>query len=208
MTGRRTVRLRYSQREELMVSKETPASLLDQGRRKIQVTDEELAEAKRRRRLLAASVRRAFPGSTTYFNGSVAQGDANTPLTDVDLGVVLTKQDTEPYGPGKKSALPLMEIARDAIHDDLDEEFPKLTVEVVGRRRAVLVRFGEPITAGQADFTADVMTAIPHPSDRGLYIPNTQITDGWDRADPITQTRMCSRPSRTRRSSSPAPSGC
>jgi hypothetical protein len=173
-----------------MVSKETLASLLDQGRRKIQVNDEELTEAKRRRQLLAASVRQVFPGSTTYYNGSVAHGDANTPLTDVDLGVVLTKRDAEPYGPGKKSALSLMEIARDAIHEDLDEEFPKLTIEVIGRRRAVLVRFGDSVTPGQADFTADVMTAIPHPSGRGLYIPNTKITDGWDRADPITHTRM------------------
>lgn len=173
-----------------MVRKASLASLLDEGRRKIQVTDDELAEAKRRRRLLAASVRRAFPGSTTYFNGSVAHGDANTPLTDVDLGVVLTKKDAEPYGPGKKSSLPLMEIARDAIHNDLDDEFDKLTIEIVGRRRAVLVRFGDPVTQGQADFTADVMTAIPHPSGHGLYIPNTKIAAQWDRADPITHTQM------------------
>ncbi|MCX5006676.1 hypothetical protein OHB05_29245 [Streptomyces sp. NBC_00638] len=173
-----------------MVRKESLAALLDEGRRKIQVTDEELAEAKRRRRLLAASVRRAFTGSTTYFNGSVAHGDANTPLTDVDLGVVLSGKDAGPYGPGKKSALPLMEIARDAIREDLGDEFGKLTIEVVGRRRAVLVRFGAPVTPGQLDFTADVMTAIPHPSGRGLYIPNTKIAAQWDRADPITHTRM------------------
>ncbi|KAA0930585.1 nucleotidyltransferase [Streptomyces apricus] len=135
-------------------------------------------------------MRRAFPGSTTYFNGSVAHGDANTPLTDVDLGAVLTKKDAEPYGPGKKSALPLMEIARDAIHKDLDGEFPNLTIEVAGRRRAVLVRFGDPVTAEQSDFTADVMTALPHPSGRGLYIPNTKIAAQWDRADPITHTQM------------------
>ncbi|MEV7345097.1 hypothetical protein [Streptomyces sp. NPDC093544] len=129
-----------------MFRKDSLASLLDEGRRKIQVTDEELDEAKRRRRLLAASVRRAFSGSISYFNGSVAHGDANTPLTDVDLGVVLTKKDAEPYGPGKKSALSLMEKARDAIREDLDDEFPKLTIEVLGRRRAVLVRFGDPVT--------------------------------------------------------------
>jgi hypothetical protein len=173
-----------------MVRKETLAQLLDEGRREIQVTDEELAEAKRRRQLLAASASRAFPGSTTYYNGSVAHGDANTPLTDVDLGVVLTKKDAEPYGPGQKSALALMEKVREVIHEDLDDEFDNLTIEVEGRRRAVLVRFGDPVTQGQDDFTADVMTALPHPSGRGLYIPNMKIADQWDRADPITHTRM------------------
>jgi hypothetical protein len=83
-----------------------------------------------------------------------------------------------------------MEIVRDVIHEDLDAEFGKLTIEIVGRRRAVLVRFGDPVTRGQDDFTADVMTALPHPSGRGLYIPNTKITDQWDRADPITHTQM------------------
>jgi hypothetical protein len=173
-----------------MVRKEDLAQLLEEGRRKIQVSDKELAEAKRRRQLLAASARRAFPGSTTYYNGSVAHGDANTPLTDVDLGVVLTKKDAEPYGPGKKSALDLMEKVREVIHEDLDDEFNKLTIEVEGRRRAVLVRFGDPVTPGQDDFTADVMTALPRPSGSGLYIPNTKIADQWDRADPITHTRM------------------
>ncbi|MFI5673457.1 hypothetical protein [Streptomyces cellulosae] len=134
-----------------MVREKSLASLLDEGGRKIQVTDKELAEAKGRRLLLAASARRAFPGSTTYYNGSVAHGDANTPLTDVDLGVVLTKKDAEPNGPGKRSALGLMEKVREAIHEDLDDEFDKLTIEVEGRRRPVLVRFGDSVTQGQAD---------------------------------------------------------
>ncbi|MFH8564629.1 hypothetical protein [Streptomyces sp. NPDC017988] len=166
------------------------AALLEEGRRQIQVTDEELAEAKRRRRLLAASLRRAFPGSTIYFNGSVAHGDANTPLTDVDLGAALGPASADGYGPGGRDALSLMEQARDAIREDLVDEFPGLTVTVAGRRRAVLVRFGDPVTPGQPDFTADVMTAIPHPSGEGLYIPNMEIPAKWDRADPITHTEM------------------
>ncbi|MGW7137721.1 hypothetical protein [Streptomyces xanthophaeus] len=46
------------------------------------------------------------------------------------------------------------------------------------------------MTAGQPDFTADAMTAIPHPSGEGLYIPNMDIADEWDRADPIAHTEM------------------
>ncbi|MGW9438205.1 hypothetical protein [Streptomyces sp. NPDC055607] len=172
------------------MQKKPLATLLNEGRRKIQVTDDELAEAKRRRSLLTACMRRAFPGSTCYFNGSVAHGDANTPLTDVDLGVILASADAEGYGPEGKDALSLMERARDAIRADLEGEFPNLTIEVVGRRRAVLVRFGAPVTKGQQDFTADVMTAIPHPTGVGLYIPNNKIAARWDRADPVSHTLM------------------
>ncbi|MFF8805552.1 hypothetical protein [Streptomyces omiyaensis] len=172
------------------MKQETLRQLLEDARHAIEVTDEELDEARRRRRLLASAMRHAFPGSTIYFNGSVAHGDANTPLTDVDLGAKLSARDAEGYGPGGKDPLPLMERARDAIRTELGEEFPDLTVQVEGRRRAVLVRFGDPVTPGQPDFTADVMTAIPHPSGVGLYIPNMEISDRWDRADPLTHTKL------------------
>ncbi|MCZ7459187.1 hypothetical protein [Streptomyces sp. WMMC940] len=166
------------------------ATLLEEGRREIQVTDEELAEAKRRRGLLAKALRRAFPGAKTYFNGSVAHGDANSPLTDVDLGAVLSRADAAGYGPDGHDALSLMERARDVIREDLEDEFHRLTVEVAGRRRAVLVRFGDPVTKQQEDFTADVMTAVPHPSGKGLYIPNMEIAAKWDHADPVAHTEM------------------
>ncbi|WP_128978410.1 nucleotidyltransferase [Streptomyces roseicoloratus] len=172
------------------MNQKTLGQLLECARHAIEVTDDELDEAKRRRRLLAGAMRRAFPGSTIYFNGSVAHGDANTPLTDVDLGAKLSSEDADGYGPGQSDALPLMERARQAIREDLSEEFKKLTVTVEGRRRAVLVRFGEPVTLGQPDFTADVMTAIPHSSGKGLYIPNMEISARWDRADPLTHTRL------------------
>ncbi|MCX4539943.1 hypothetical protein [Streptomyces sp. NBC_01565] len=106
--------------------------LLEEARRQIEVTDDELAEAKRRRQLLANALGRAFPGSAIYFNGSVAHGDANTPLTDVDLGAKLSPEDAQGFGPDGDDALPLMERARDAIREDLADEFPQLTVEVAG----------------------------------------------------------------------------
>lgn len=83
------------------MQKKTLEQLLDAARQKIAVTDEELHEARRRRQLLADSMLRAFPGSTTYFNGSIAHGDANTPLTDVDLGVKLSAGESAGFGPGE-----------------------------------------------------------------------------------------------------------
>jgi hypothetical protein len=159
---------------------------LDEGRKILQVTDEELREARRRRDLLIAALLDAFPGARSYINGSVAHGDANTPLTDVDLGIVV---DLPGYGPGGAGPIELMELARDAIREHLKDEFENLTVIVDGQKRAVLVRFGAPVSDRQADFTADVIISLDH-HDGGLWIPNTTIAEGWDRAHPEKHTEL------------------
>lgn len=158
---------------------------LNEARSRIQVTPEELAEARRRRDALAAALKREF-GGRTYVNGSIAHGDALNPLTDVDLGIVIPDPD-ELYGPGLRGPGALQERAADAIRRDLKEEYPKLRVEHLNRRRSILVRFGDPVTPGQADFTADVITAIDNRTGAGLYIPNYRT---WDRSHPERHTEM------------------
>jgi predicted nucleotidyltransferase len=160
---------------------------LDEGRHALEVTLEELREARRRRQLLIDALLDVFPDARHYLNGSVAHGDANTPLTDVDLGVVI---DVDGYGPDGLGPLPLMEQARDAIKEHLKDEFPKLVVTVDGKKRAILVQFADPVTHGEKDFTADVIVALDHPSGEGLWIPNTRIPDGWDRAHPERHTEL------------------
>lgn len=164
----------------------TIAEVLEHVRRHIQVNDDELAEARRRRDLLAAALANEFPGSRTYVNGSVAHGDALDPLTDIDLGIVVAEaKDT--YGPGKKGCADLQERAANAIRTALKEEFPDLRVEWEKRHRSILVRFSKAVAAGQADFTSDVIVAIEHPSGNGLYIPNHA---GWSRSHPEKHTAM------------------
>jgi hypothetical protein len=80
-----------------------------------------------------------------------------------------------------------MDRAADAIRRGLKADYPKLTVQVEGRTRAVLVRFGDPVHAGEKDFTADVICAVDNPDGRGLLIPKTP---GWSRSDPEAHTRM------------------
>lgn len=168
---------------------DTPPSLehlLTQARHRIEVTPEEIEEARRRREAIAAALRREFPGSRVYFNGSLAHGDALTPLTDIDLGIVIAEaKDT--HGPGKKGPRDLMDRAAEAVRRELKRDFPKLTVQVEGCTRAVLVRFGDPVHAGEKDFTADVICAIDNPVGRGLFIPKVP---GWSRSDPEAHTRM------------------
>ena len=160
-------------------------AVLEVARRRIEVSDEELDEARRRRQLIADALRREF-GGRVYFNGSVAHGDALDPLTDVDEGIVVPDPYSE-YGPGKKGPTELEERAAEAIKRALRPEFPNLRVEYVGRKRSILVHFGAPVTAGQKDFTADVIVAIDNPTALGLYIPRFI---GWDRAHPVGHTAL------------------
>lgn len=166
----------------------TLEQIVSQARRRIEVSDAELDEARKRRGAIGTALRDEFPGGRTYVNGSIAHGDALTPLTDVDLGVVVPNSDHE-YGPGKRGPKDLKERAADAIRAGLKEEYGDLAVEVKGRKRSILVRFRDPVAPGQLDFTADVIIAIDNPDGAGLYIPRF---DSWDRSHPEKHTELVS----------------
>jgi predicted nucleotidyltransferase len=167
-------------------SSEDPESILTADRKRFEVTEAELQEARGRRDDVGAALRKAFPGSRVYVNGSVAHGDALTPLTDVDVGVVVPDPDGE-YGPGKKGPTALMEKAARAIREELRPKYGELRVEVKDRKRSILIKFNEPVSARAEDFTADVIVAIDNPDGAGLFIPRWT---GWDRSDPEEHTRM------------------
>lgn len=164
----------------------TIEKLVNEARTRIEVTKAEIDEARKRRAAVVAALKTEFPGSRHYFNGSIAHGDALTPLTDVDLGVVIPNPDGG-YGPGKKGPGELQERAAAVIRRELASEYGDLRVEFRGRKRSILVRFRDPIRKGLPDFTADVITAIDYPDGPGLYIPRF---DSWDRSDPETHTNM------------------
>lgn len=169
------------------LTKKTTAveSALLAARARIEVTQEELTEAEQRRRDLSAVLRAEFSGSRTFINGSVAHRDALNPLSDIDLGVVIPDPDGE-YGPGKRGPSSLQERAANAIQR-LRPKYPNLRVEYKNRKRSILVRFGEPVAKGEADFTADVIVALDFPTGAGLYIPTF---DRWDRSHPERHTQL------------------
>lgn len=162
----------------------TLEQILTQARKRIQVTPEELAEARKRRRAIADALLREFRGSRTYLNGSVAHGDALNPLTDIDIGIVIAEA-IDTHGPGKRGPRNLMDRAADAIRRELKDEYPKLTVQVEGCTRAVLVRFGDPVHSGEKDFTCDVICAVDNTGAAGLFIPKMP---GWSRSHPEAHT--------------------
>lgn len=169
---------------------------LEAARHRIEVSKAELDEARRRRDEIAAALRKEFRGSSTYSNGSVAHGDALNPLNDVDLGVVVPDPDGN-YGPGRRGPSELKERAAAAIRRELGPLYEDLRVEVGGHKRSILVRFRQPVTTGQPDFTADVIVAIDNPGAKGLFIPRW---DAWDRSDPIEHTRLLREANATTRS--------
>lgn len=167
-----------------------PASTLEQivndARRRIEVSDAELLEARKRRSAIESALRKEFADSRIYLNGSIAHGDALTPLSDVDLGAVPPDPDQE-YGPGKRGPNDLKKRAANAIRSGLRDEYGDLVVEVEGRKRSILVRFRDPVAPGLPDFTADIIVAIDNPDGAGLYIPRF---DAWDRAHPEKHTTL------------------
>lgn len=158
---------------------------LNEARVRIQVSDDELAEARGRRDRMLTALKHEF-GGRTYVNGSVAHGDALNPLTDIDLGIVIPN-DHHAFGPGRLGPSSLQERAAEAIRAEFASDYPSLRIEWRVRHRSVLVRFGHPVTPGEKDFTADVIVAIDYENGDGLLIPDY---DGWDRSAPETHTRM------------------
>jgi hypothetical protein len=159
---------------------------LEAARCRIEVDETELDEARRRRRLLSRALENEFTGSKTYINGSVAHGDALTPLTDVDLGVIV-EEAKDTHGPGKRGCSDLQERAANTMRAALKPEFPDASVEWRGHKRSVLVRFRKPVDPTQEDFTADVIVAINNSNADGLFIPNYL---GWDRSHPQKHTAL------------------
>lgn len=152
----------------------------------IQVDDDELVEARTRRDWLRDILKDEFPGSETYVNGSVAHGDALTPLTDVDVGVVVAEA-VATHGPGKRAPMDLMQRAADAIESGAGDKYPDLAATVAGQTHAVLINFRDPVTRGQEDFTADVLVTVDNAGGKGLFIPD--VPD-WERSDPQGHTAM------------------
>lgn len=160
--------------------------VLAEALERVQVNEPELVLAKEWRKDITDILRETFPDCRIYYNGSVAHGDALTPLVDVDLGVVVPNPDCE-YGPDKIGPTPLQEKAAAALRKDLCKKHGDVYVYLEGQTRAIYVLFREPVFEGWENFSADVIIAIDNADDDGLFIPKD---DEWDRSDPETHTKL------------------
>lgn len=159
--------------------------LLTEGHRKITITPPEYLEARRRREMLAFALIKEFHGQV-YSTGSLVHGDAMTPLSDFDVGIVVSDRGSG-YGPEGRGPSSLCERACNAIRESLHRHFPSSAVTVDGQKRAILVDFD--VANMHGSFSADVIVAVPNLNGPGVLIPDL-FRDGWDQSHPMAHAEM------------------
>jgi hypothetical protein len=148
----------------------------------VAATPGELELAESRAQKVIAALAEIYPGAEVYRTGSIAHGDAMSPLNDIDLGVIVTNRSKLGIGPGKTGPGREMEQTATILQEKLRNQFPDLTADA-GNKRSIVLEFTKPQETGGTDFTCDVIIAIPRP-EGDLLIPNTELKAGWDENDP------------------------
>lgn len=144
----------------------------------------ELAQARERRDEIRSVLVSHGP---TYTNGSVAHGDAIRPISDVDVGVVV-KENASIVDLMSSPSSFQKEIAAE-LQAKLQKNYRGVKVSHLGRKRSILVEYGDSIDQAGKPFTADVIVALSMRGQPGLYIPH--YTD-WSRSDPRGHSQIIS----------------
>jgi hypothetical protein len=161
--------------------------VLDEVRRKIQVEQRVIDEARERRDLVKDIVEAYHGVRRTYNAGSIAHGTAKNPLPDADCGGVLDRRSYPQLGPdgGGEGPNQLIADVADFVMDEVREQYPDAECGIT--KRAIQITFNEPID--DEDPSIDLIVALTRADEPGLWIPNTK-KDDWDASDPEEHTRL------------------
>jgi hypothetical protein len=169
--------------------------VLDDVRAQIAPEDAALKEV-RERRDTTRTAAQAFEGVRhTFASGSLAHGTANCPIherdqgLDADTGVVLNRRAHPSLGPDsadQDGPTAIVEAMRDHLRRELRPDHPQVRFRIT--KRAILIRFGEPLPGGE-DPTVDLVVGLERVDQPGLWIPNTEA-DTWDPSHPEEHTRL------------------
>jgi len=164
---------------------------IEQVRQAIQVEDEVLKEARKRRNKVKELAERFAGVLRSYDAGSIAHGTAKNPLPDADAGGVLDRRHYPDLGPdgGGLGPTSIVEQMAAFIYERLRSEYPRLSYEI--SKRAIVFSFNEPID--DEDPNVDLIVALTRKDAPGLWIPNTE-RDSWDPSDPEKHTQLLTAP--------------
>ena len=158
------------------------ACRLEDVEKKVNADDEELRDARRRRRE-TLRICGEFGGVLgTYGSGSVAMGVAVDPVVDADGGMILDRRSYPDLRPDGGGATPndVVSQLHDFVGPKVREIWPKATVHDM--KRGITVRMHAPMRSG-ADPFVDVVVAMNRKAQVGLWIPNL-VTNRWDASHP------------------------
>lgn len=171
--------------------------LLDDIRAQIQPDDTVVKEAKQRRDIVLSGAAAYGYSQQTVRSGSLAHGTAICPIhrrdkgLDADGAVVLPQWAWPTLGPETASNQPpnaVVERFRAAIQKHVRAHgYPRATATTEGMKRAILVKFHEPLPGGE-DPTVDLIIGLPRTAG-GLWIPNL-TSRRWDPSHPEKHTSM------------------
>lgn len=161
--------------------------ILGDVRSEIEVQQWVLDEARHRRDLVRRAMK-SFAGFLHAFgSGSLAHATAIQPFQDADLGLVLDLRHPawRHLGPDGAGPGEVMHLVGEHVLAALKREYPHARYDA-DKKRAVLFEFGEPIDG--VDPRVEIVICLTR--DRGYWIPNTEIPEGWDASDPETHTEL------------------
>lgn len=163
-------------------------AVVDRVRKEIQVDQDVLKEAKKRRELVK-EIASAYLGFVRTFNsGSTAHGTAKKPLPDADCGAVLDRRSHTAYGPdselGRGPNELVQKVAR-FVEVEVRRSYPSAEVKIT--KRAIDISFNAPV--GGEDPSVDLIVALTRRDEPGLWIPNTG-RNVWNASDPEKHTEL------------------
>jgi Second Messenger Oligonucleotide or Dinucleotide Synthetase domain len=163
-------------------------AVLDEIRTEISASDDDLREARFRRRLVLEAAEE-FGVADTFNSGSLAHATVNNPVNDADCGVVLDRRTHSTLGPDSEDEEgpdAIMEAMRDKVMPIVRGTYPDAEGRLI--KRAILVRFKEENENG-IDPTVDLIVGLTRKDADGIWIPNRN-TGSWDASDPKAHTKM------------------
>jgi hypothetical protein len=146
----------------------------------VNVTPDDLSEARRRRGLFKAELEKYDDVVVTRPSGSLARGTHKDPIHDVDLVAVFNASDHHDWGQPGSSALDALEHTRSLVKAKLGAEGSGDVRHTLLRNHSVKCFLGDPDDPNA--FTVDVTPALVR-SEGGIWIPEQNSHD-WIASDP------------------------